>query len=185
MEKLIVIFDRDGVINELNQKVAETVGVLYELFQHYKIEANPHFSEDVKKAIYQCYKDPQIFADVEPTNGYMEIARLKKDKRVHLVMNSLSTSHIIAEVKREWDKKHGITFFDEYRDCFGQKKQMQAAFIQVEDCLDNIFESPAQYKILIDRPYNQGNIPANTFRVYGLPEAVDVIERILKTASLK
>lgn len=179
-KQLKVVFDRDGVLNELNQKVAETVGVLYDLFKTYNITENTHFSEDVRTAIYRCYKDPQIFADVPPAKGVEEIARLKNDKRVYLVVHSLSYSDVIANVKKEWDKKHGIDFFDEYMDCCGEQKEMKDAFILVEDCIDNILRSPAKYKILINQPYNQGAIPDNTFRVDGIPEAIKIIEELIK-----
>lgn len=179
-EKIKIIFDRDGVFNQLNRKVAETLGFMYDLFKVYHIESNPHFSEDMQAAIYRCYNDPKIFADVSPAQGYMDIARIKQDDRVRLIVNSLSSSKVIAKVKKEWDKKHGIDFFDEYLDCFGEKKQMQEAFIQVEDCIENIERSPAKFKILINQPYNQGEMPKNTFRVNGLTEAVEIILDLLK-----
>lgn len=183
-EKLKIIFDRDGVFNELNAKVADTVGFSYEQqFTVYRIDANPYFSKDVRSAIWQCYANPQFFAELPPAVGYLEIARIKRDPRVHLVVNSLSTTEAICNVKREWDKKHGIDFFDEYLDSCGQHKIMQEGFIQVEDCMDNICRSPAKFKVLINKPYNQGRIPANTFRVGGLTEAIVVIENLLTQES--
>ena len=153
-------------------------------FTTYIIDENPHFNEEVRSAILRCYTNPQFFMELPPADGYLEIARIKKDPRVHLIVNSLSMTESIREVKREWDKKHGIDFFDEYLDDHGSHKTMQEGFIQVEDCMENICRSPAKFKILINKPYNQGELPANTFRVSGLTEAVDVIESLLTQESV-
>ena len=181
-KKLKIVFDRDGVFNELHSKVAEKLGFFVDLFKEYKIEKNEHFDEDMKKAIYNCFDDPQIFADVEPAKDYMRIGELRQFEHVHLIVHSLSSTALIAQTKKEWDKKHGIDFFHEYIDSFGRKKEMLEAFVQVEDCLENLQNSPAKYKVLINKLYNQKPLPKNTFRVNDLLEAVDVIKSLIENA---
>lgn len=178
-KKLKIIFDRDGVLNELHLKIAEKLGFFVEMFKNYHIEHNEHFDEDLQKAILKCFKDPQIFADTAPAQGFERLAELRADPRVELIVHSLSYSDIIAQIKKEWDQKHGLTFFHNYIDCFGKQKKMLDAFIQVEDCLENLEKSPAQYKILIDKTYNQGDLPPNIIRVANLSDAVDIIKILL------
>lgn len=164
-----VVYDLDGVLNNLNEVVYGRYGLLDKFMRQrrYNIRENGNlFNEEEQRLVLNQYKDINTFKNLSAIKGINKILDIKRKykDRVKVVVHSLSYDNRVPIEKERFIREHvedsGLL---ELNFEVGESKGLyKGADIVVEDSLENIIGySDKTKKILIDKPYNK-------FEAYGI-----------------
>lgn len=164
-----VVYDLDGVLNNLNEVVYGRYGLLDKFMRQrrYNIKENGNlFNEEEQRLVLNQYKDINTFKNLSAIKGINKILDIKRKYKdgVKVVVHSLSYDNRVPIEKERFIREHvedsGLL---ELNFEVGESKGLyKGADIVVEDSLENIIGySDKTKKILIDKPYNK-------FEAYGI-----------------
>lgn len=164
-----VVYDLDGVLNNLNEVVYGRYGLLDKFMRQrrYNIKENGNlFNEEEQMLVLNQYKDINTFKNLSAIKGINKILDIKRKYKdgVKVVVHSLSYDSRVPIEKERFIREHvedsGLL---ELNFEVGESKGLyKGADIVVEDSLENIIGySDKTKKILIDKPYNK-------FEAYGI-----------------
>ena len=164
-----VVYDLDGVLNNLNEVVYGRYGLLDKFMRQrrYNIKENGNlFNEEEQMLVLNQYKDINTFKNLSAIKGINKILDIKRKYKdgVKVVVHSLSYDSRVPIEKERFIREHGEdSGLLELNFEVGESKGLyKGADIVVEDSLENIIGySDKTKKILIDKPYNK-------FEAYGI-----------------
>lgn len=156
-----VKFDLDDVGWLLVRRVSERTGIPYEMLDEFHTMENERLTLEQRETVVACYKDPEIFRDIEFLRGFNELMELEKHGAL-VGINSNSLSHGVIDVKRPQVMAQLPTMPEE-RMFFGlvnehttiRKDFGDDVYIVVDDSPYNIAKSTAEHCIMPRRPWNQ------------------------------
>lgn len=186
---LVVVYDVDDVLNELNNYVADTVGIPHSAINRYKISEIDGITDEQKGAIIELYKQVDTFKNCNWKPSMVDICRVQVSGEAEVHIHSTSMNQDIADFKRAYLLKSipGLTEDNLSLVTTGEVKDPHSkADIIVEDCIDNLLKYDSTViKILIDTPHNQfedyGIDARNSdiIRVKNLDDAIRLVECIV------
>lgn len=158
--KLKVVFDFDGVLNDLVGTACEICGINYADIDEYELKKVKALSEDNRKKLIEAFSDVKTFEKSGVSESITELKMIENIKNVEVYIHSLCWSEEIAQFKRNI-LKHKLPWLPEERVILNikgvesEKDASDFADILVEDCIANIIRSkPKMVGILIKKPYN-------------------------------
>lgn len=195
MKKLTVIYDCDDTLNNLNECVANQLGIDANIIKYYNIDKNSHIPKEIRDKILELYSSIEVFRQVKFVPGAERIFNAKK-LGADVKINSASLTRDIADYKF-------ISILTSIPDVEGtdlilpvidgvSKGINEQADIAVEDCIEHLLKYPKHtVKILIDKSYNKfenygiSEVDSCIIRVTDLNSAVNLVESILNLIQSK
>ncbi len=183
-----VVYDLDGVLNQLNEYVFDELGISQKLcIKHYNIYKNTDtLSRNEMESIINMYHNAEIFGNLQLVPGARRIKNVKNvvNNKINVIIHSLCYNTMVKSVKREWIKNNlGL-----YNECVklevgSSKGIIKSADIVVEDSLEQLLKYDREVvKILINKTYNKhGKYPkvGGIIRTKDLNAAIDKVEEIV------
>jgi len=168
-----IVFDIDGVLVDTPQKVEELTKLFFNFpefrLSTYYAQSLP-YAPEVRDFVDTLFNMPQIMAYMEPSPETVKIVRRLQEKhKVHIVTSRPSTPEVYAPTCKMMADLFGIFPY------FGNKRRVLEALkadLFIEDRLEtaHLCASDKTTVLLIDRPYNQGNLVSNMRRIHSLRE---------------
>lgn len=186
---LKIVFDMDNVLNNLLEHTFDLAGIDRFKIKHinnYDIFKNSILTSDEKDKIIKLWHTPETFLGCMPQEGIEEIIKLKDLCGIDLIIHSRCESTEIMQVKMDWLRRYIKDMQDiEVKFEVKQKTPCSDVYAIVEDNLEYLLQCKANYKVIIDMPYNKEEnyeIAKNAneiVRVKSLKEAICFIRRTL------
>lgn len=157
MSKNKVVFDVDDTLWGLNDRVCASLSINKSVIHDFSIRRNKSLTDAEKSALLKAYSDVDFFRNIKWFRGIEMLNKLFKDGvDIHISSNCMTAD--IASVKTEQllhklvlpqsNIKMNIISSD------SSLKEVEDAFILVDDSPYNICKSNAKYNILIRQPWN-------------------------------
>jgi len=179
MSKVVILLDMDDVLNYSVEKVLE----LYNKEYHKDIVIEQITEWDLAKCvgdstIYKYYGDQSIhfFRNIRPQVGAVEGVQKMIDLGFQVkVVTSVGKDNIAGIQDKKEDIKEYFPMIEEV--IIAQDKSGIEGDIMIDDGIKNISKTKAKYKLLYDRPYNQG-YTGEHIRVHNFEEILKILEQI-------
>lgn len=185
-----IVYDMDDVLNNLNDVVFSRQGIYHKLvkLKYFDINKNKNMTKYEKSEILKSYSNPDIFDKLELVYGAERILDIQKkySDKVKVWIHSLSFNDKIAQVKERFirDKMQWFNMDNTILEVADTKSVLDFADIVVEDSLEYLVKCKSEFKVLIDKSYNQSENydvdSSNIIREKGLNKAIDKVESIVE-----
>ena len=188
VEKLIIIYDVDDVLNNLNEYCLTKLGLPWGTrFNTYE---NTSYTKEQADSLMGMYGNPETFRHLSYMPGARDIFDIEKTGKVKVRIVSRNFNQGVADVKMGWilGGIPGATSDNiEMQIGLGADKRIdKTADIIVEDCITNCIKyNKDTIKILIDKPNNKAEEYSinegehNIIRVDTLIDANNLIRKIV------
>lgn len=190
--KIIVTYDVDDVLNNLNQVVHKELGIKLKDRKKYNIY-KCGYSEEINSKMMELYNSPKIFERLKLVEGAKDIFNIEKEYdnvEVHIHSNNFNSEVALVKSRMLLKEIPGCTpekLHMQIADTEG-KSILEGTTIIVEDHIMNLRKYPKEtMKILIDKPYNKSKNYDTTdreegiIRVNSLAEANYLIALFIRT----
>lgn len=183
-----IVFDIDETLNNLNEHVFRLLDIYeykYKNLKYYNLKENDNLTRGDIKRIYELYGNPDSYIKAKSADGVKDIKDLLILEGINVIIHSLCINEAVLLAKVNWVSEILGTSGIEYNMELGEKNPIVGANIVVEDNLEYLLECEADYKILIDKPYNKfENYAINAeesgvIRVKSLKQAIRIIKEIV------
>lgn len=181
---MILVFDIDGVLNNLMEKTLEL----------YNSKSGKHIqiSNIISYNFYDClpredadgiislFKEKSLWDSLKPLEGSQNGIRqlIKKGHQIYL---ATATNPINFEWKIAWLKQY-FPFIPEDNVIRIMDKSLLKADVIIDDCLDNLIGSFAE-RVVLDYPWNHNELKDYAYsirRAYTFNDIVNIINNIEK-----
>lgn len=165
IRKHISVFDYDDVLHDYNTRVCESIGINKTRIITFNPKINPLLSESEKKQLIEAYSDPSFFQDVTYYDGIERFTELQANN-ISCYINSHCYTEEIKQLKLKSIREHIdipedhilITVID--KDYTNKKILMPNTTFFIDDRIDNILTSTAQFNIVPNQPWNTSHLEA-------------------------
>ena len=173
-KKILIIYDVDDVLNNLNQYCLDKLGLPWGTrFNTYENEC---YTKEQADDLMEAYGDPETFRNLELVAGAEDIFSMLNEDKAEVKIVSRNFNQDVADVKMEWlleNIPNASKDKIEMQIGLGANKKVHTeADIIIEDCITNCLKYEFRtIKLLIDKPNNQSE-------VYGIDEKAENIIRV-------
>lgn len=182
--------DLDGVIGDIVRQLVRFSRIEHQIY----LTKNRVVSENVetcapiqREQLHRLFQNPEFFRSLQllPYSRKSLAELATAGCSIHIVTDRFWYEGIQQDT-RAWLEQHKIPF-DSLTFSRKSEKNLVAEKLKIgwfiEDQLSNALLLASSCRVLlIDRPYNQGDLPAEVIRVQSLPAAVEVISKAIHSA---
>lgn len=172
MEEYKIVYDVDDCLLDTNGYVCDTLGINILDMSDWELNSLPNHKDKIFD-MYRCgdtYRFSEVFAGIEFVRDIED---------VYLHTHCITPEAAIAKQERliELGFRKDRIILD-----FCEEKLNLARFILVDDCFNNIKNSTAKFRILINKPWNieETSLDSEIIRVDSLLEANEIVAELLK-----
>lgn len=172
MEEYKIVYDVDDCLLDTNGYICDTLGIDILDMNDWELNSLPNHKDKIFD-MYRCgdtYRFSKIFDGIEFVKSITD---------VYLHTHCITPEAAIAKQERliELGFRKDRIILD-----FCEAKLNLASYIIVDDCFNNIKNSTAKFRILINKPWNinENSLDSKIIRVNSLLDANDVVNGLMK-----
>lgn len=153
-----IVFDFDGVIcssqEEMIARLNEKTGKNYTINDWKYYSYKESFGDDAEKMASTFEEEIYIGSNCKEYPGAINAIHYAKEKGHDVSIVSECANEEVFNRKVKFCKLHGLNDIKIYGVYTGNKAELNCDML-VEDCVETLIESKAQYKILVTKPWNK------------------------------
>lgn len=151
----ITEIDMDGVLVNIHDYLQQQVGLrVFEMSTRYRLEENPQIPETIISTLYSLFNEADTYLFAKPHEGAVEFVKRAAEKGT-VILHSLASNEECKKAKECWIRQWLSGVNIEVMIDIGHKTMLSCSTIVVEDNPENLRNSSAARKILINKSYNQ------------------------------
>ena len=193
LDELIVVYDMDDTLWNLNEKACEMAGIDYDKIQHYSLSDNTLLTSEEKHKLKDLYSSVDLWKGMKWVRGARkihEIESLSLETRnnkavIKVLINSHCNNQDVADFKRTFvgkdlklpEEQVVLNVANNHK----TKKELPPnTLIFVDDSPFNLQSSTALFTIISDKPWNKEIEESDTIiRCSGMNEIRKTVEEIV------